>query len=99
MNSLCRTLAAEEPEITAISLRPGVTDTDMQKQLRAEGKDLMTPEVYQSLYELYESAKIVKPDKPAEVIANLSVRADRETLTGKFLVWDDDELKTYRSAC
>jgi len=99
MNSLCRTLAAEEPEITAISLRPGVTDTDMQKQLRAEGKDLMTPEVYQSLYELYESAKIVKPDKPAEVIANLAIRADRETLTGKFLVWDDDELKTYRSAC
>ncbi|KNZ45929.1 hypothetical protein VP01_769g8 [Puccinia sorghi] len=63
------------------------------------GKNLMTPTVYQELYELFESSKIVKPDKPAEVIANLAIRADRDTLTGKFLVWDDDELKAYRSAC
>ncbi|KAI9630236.1 hypothetical protein KEM48_014159 [Puccinia striiformis f. sp. tritici PST-130] len=98
MNSLCRTLAAEEPEITSISLRPGVTDTDMQEELRSKGKDIMTPTIYQSCYDLYASSKIVRPERPAEVIVNLSIRADRE-LTGKFLVWDDEELKTYRSSC
>ncbi|OAV96139.1 hypothetical protein PTTG_11911 [Puccinia triticina 1-1 BBBD Race 1] len=97
MNSLCRTLAAEEPEITSISLRPGVTDTDMQEQLRSKGKDLMTPAVYQDCYDLFASSKLVKPEKPAEVIANLSIRAEQK-LTGSFLVWDDDELKSYRSS-
>ncbi|KAI9621406.1 hypothetical protein H4Q26_015702 [Puccinia striiformis f. sp. tritici PST-130] len=71
MNSLCRTLAAEEPEITSISLRPGVTDTDMQEELRSKGKDIMTPTIYQSCYDLYASSKIVRPERPAEVIVNL----------------------------
>ncbi|PLW13326.1 hypothetical protein PCANC_16699 [Puccinia coronata f. sp. avenae] len=97
MNSLCRTLAAEEPEITSISLRPGVTDTDMQEKIRSEGKGLMTPEVYQSLHDLFTSSKIVKPEKPAEVITNLVIRADHDKLTGKFLSWDDDELESYRT--
>ncbi|EFP78582.2 uncharacterized protein PGTG_04538 [Puccinia graminis f. sp. tritici CRL 75-36-700-3] len=98
LNSLCRTLAAEEPEITSVSLRPGVTDTEMQEELRSKGKGLMTPEVYQSCYDLFASSQIVQPDQPAEVIANLAVRAD-QNLTGQFFAWDDEELKSYRSSC
>ncbi|KAA1066932.1 hypothetical protein PGT21_012295 [Puccinia graminis f. sp. tritici] len=98
LNSLCRTLAAEEPEITSVSLRPGVTDTEMQEELRSKGKGLMTPEVYQSCYDLFASSQIVQPDQPAEVIANLAVRAD-QNLTGQFYAWDDEELKSYRRSC
>lgn len=38
LNSLCRTLAAEEPELTAVALRPGVVDTPMQAELIKEGR-------------------------------------------------------------
>lgn len=38
LNALCRTLAAEEPEITAVALRPGVVDTPMQTELIADGE-------------------------------------------------------------
>lgn len=41
VNSLCRTLAAEEPEIVAISVRPGVVDTPMQQELIAEGMSVL----------------------------------------------------------
>ena len=40
LNALCRTLAAEEPEIIAVALRPGVVDTPMQAELIADGKCL-----------------------------------------------------------
>ncbi|KAA1078792.1 hypothetical protein PGTUg99_016518 [Puccinia graminis f. sp. tritici] len=60
-----------------------------------KGKGLMTPEVYQSCYDLFASSQIVQPDQPAEVIANLAVRAD-QNLTGQFFAWDDEELKSYR---
>lgn len=96
INSLSRTLSQEEPEITSISLRPGVVDTEMQAQLRSEGKDLMTEVIYKDCYNLFASSKIVKPEAPAEVIANLATRADR-ALSGKFLVWNSEELSAYQN--
>jgi NAD(P)-dependent dehydrogenase (short-subunit alcohol dehydrogenase family) len=32
-------LAKEEPEVTAVSIRPGVVDTEMQAVIRREGKE------------------------------------------------------------
>lgn len=32
------TLAKEEPEVTSVSIRPGVVDTEMQAVIRREGK-------------------------------------------------------------
>lgn len=37
MNSLARTLANEEPNLTTIAVRPGVVDTQMQSYLRQHG--------------------------------------------------------------
>ena len=95
LNSLCRTLASEEPTITSIALRPGVVDTEMQAQLRSEGKEIMNGPNYKHFHGLYETSKLVKPEGPAEVIANLSIRADAK-LSGQFLSWDSEELARYR---
>ncbi|PLW41963.1 hypothetical protein PCANC_11094 [Puccinia coronata f. sp. avenae] len=76
MNSLCRTLASEEPTITSIALRPGVVDTEMQAQLRSEAKQVMNSPNYKHFHKLYENSKLVAPEQPAEVITNLLVRAD-----------------------
>ncbi|KAH9469002.1 hypothetical protein Pst134EA_009522 [Puccinia striiformis f. sp. tritici] len=95
LNSLCRTLASEEPTITSIALRPGVVDTEMQAQLRSEGKEIMNGPNYKHFHGLYETSKLVKPEGPAEVIANLSIQADAK-LSGQFLSWDSEELASYR---
>ena len=34
MNHLALTLKTEEPDITSIAIRPGVVDTEMQRELR-----------------------------------------------------------------
>jgi hypothetical protein len=34
MNHFCLSLATEVPEISAVSIRPGVVDTQMQKEIR-----------------------------------------------------------------
>lgn len=95
MNSLCRTLANEEPNITSIALRPGVVDTEMQTRLRSEGKDVMASPNYKHFHNLHAESKLLKPDAPAEVIVNLSIRAEPK-ITGQFLSWDCDELASYR---
>ncbi|OAV96143.1 hypothetical protein PTTG_02157 [Puccinia triticina 1-1 BBBD Race 1] len=96
MNSLCRTLASEEPKITSIALRPGVVDTEMQAKLRNEAKEVMNSPNYKHFHGLYENSKLVKPEGPAEVITNLAVRAE-EKLNGQFLSWDSEELASYRT--
>jgi hypothetical protein len=41
MNHLALTLKAEEPDITTIAIRPGVVDTEMQRELREVHHDRM----------------------------------------------------------
>jgi NAD(P)-dependent dehydrogenase (short-subunit alcohol dehydrogenase family) len=41
MNHLALTLKAEEPEITTIAIRPGVVDTEMQRELREVHRERM----------------------------------------------------------
>jgi NAD(P)-dependent dehydrogenase (short-subunit alcohol dehydrogenase family) len=41
MNHLCSTLAAEEPDLAVISIRPGVIDTQMQADIRTKHKNAM----------------------------------------------------------
>lgn len=37
-------LAVEEPDITVVSIRPGVVDTDIQNVVRDKGKDI--PDIF-----------------------------------------------------
>ncbi|KNZ45932.1 uncharacterized protein VP01_769g11 [Puccinia sorghi] len=89
-------IAAEEPSITSIALRPGVVDTEMQAQLRAEAKEVMNSANYKHFHGLHESSKLVHPDGPAEVMCNLAIRAEAQ-LSGQFLSWDSQDLAAYRS--
>ena len=52
LNHFSRVLAAEEPRLTVMSVRPGVVDTRMQETIRRDGPDAMTAEqvaYYQNL--------------------------------------------------
>jgi len=96
MNSFCRTLANEEPDVTCIALRPGRVDTDMQRNLRAEGADHMSEVEHTEFVQAFHKGQLVKPGDPGHVIAALAVNASHD-LTGQFVTWNAEELRKYRT--
>ncbi|KAF8476118.1 short-chain dehydrogenase [Kalaharituber pfeilii] len=93
MNSFCSILGVEEPDITSISIRPGVIDTEMQREIRERHSNAMG-DVHQRFINLHTTGKLLRPEQPGTVIANLALKASNE-LSGKFLSWDAEELKEY----
>ncbi|MBW0590116.1 hypothetical protein O181_129831, partial [Austropuccinia psidii MF-1] len=94
MNSLCKTFATEERNITSIALDPGIVDTKMLAELMAKGKDKIDTDSYQRFTDFFESLKVLPPETPARVIANLVTKAEK-SLTGQVLSWDSDKLKSF----
>ncbi|KAG0297945.1 hypothetical protein BGZ96_003924 [Linnemannia gamsii] len=88
-------LAMEESDITVISIRPGVVDTDMQAVIRREGVTGMIPTQHARFVDLHTSKKLLHPDQPGHVIASLAVKAP-SSISGKFFSWDDEELEAHR---
>lgn len=88
---LTRLLAAEEPDITTVALRPGVVDTAMQTMIRAEGPRVMTAERTAYFAQLKEEGQLLDPDIPAGKIARLALDAP-PALSGMFLDYDDPRI-------
>lgn len=84
MNHLAMTLKVEEPDITTVAIRPGMVDTDMQKQIREEHASNMNPEDMKKFTSAFEEGKLVKPEQCGHVIAKLAVHAPSD-LSGQFL--------------
>ncbi|KAF9697002.1 hypothetical protein EKO04_005032 [Ascochyta lentis] len=96
LNHLALTLAVEEPDVTTVSIRPGVVDTEMQRAIREEHHKTMSASDQEKFQGLHKEGKLVRPEQPGGVIANLSLSAEKG-LSGKFLSWDDASLKGYRT--
>ncbi len=88
LNHFTRVLAAEEPVITAVAVRPGVVDTRMQKILREEGRQVMPAKWTDYYRNLKAEGKLEPPEVPGRVIAWLALNAPND-LTGRFLSYDD----------
>ncbi|KAJ7498838.1 hypothetical protein FB451DRAFT_1203190 [Mycena latifolia] len=97
MNSLCRTLAEEEPDVTSIALRPGMVQTDMQALLRQTGAAHMTAQDHNKFVVAHAEGYLLKPEDPGHVIAALALHAAK-SLSGQFVSWDSDECADYRGA-
>jgi len=91
LTHLTRLLAAEEPGITTVALRPGVVDTAMQASIRAEGHQAMTPEKIAYFKGLKEAGQLLDPGIPASKIAWLALHAPPD-LNGAFLDYDDPRI-------
>ena len=83
LNHLAATLAVEEPDITSISIRPGVVDTEMQVEVRGHN-NVMDSKDAEKFKSLHEEGKLLRPDQPGNVIGRLVLNAGNE-LSGKFL--------------
>ncbi|KAF5387767.1 hypothetical protein D9615_000472 [Tricholomella constricta] len=97
MNSLCRTMAEEEPSIVSVALRPGMVDTSMQSTLRANENSALADKDHDKFVKAYNEGKLVKPEDAGHVIAAMALRAEH-ALSGQFVSWDSDECKPYRSS-
>ena len=81
-------LAAEEPAVTAVAVRPGVVDTDMQVLLRREAPKAMPPEEACYYERIKTEGLLENPDVPARSIAWLALNAPA-SWSGRFLDYDD----------
>jgi NAD(P)-dependent dehydrogenase (short-subunit alcohol dehydrogenase family) len=88
LNHYTRILAAEEPELTALTVRPGVVDTDMQTFIRQKGPQAMPADQANFYRQLKDRGELEPPEIPARSIAWLALYAPRE-FSGRFLDYDD----------
>lgn len=85
------TVAAEEnPEVTFFSLRPGVIDTDMQKEIR--GSQGMTSEDLARFQELDQNGQLEPPSVPAKAAAWLALFGPHSR-SGEFIEYTDEEIQ------
>lgn len=92
LNHFTRVLAAEEPKLTVMAVRPGVVDTRMQATIRREGADVMTSEQVKYYRNLKEGGELEAPEVPGRAIAWLALHGPPE-FSGQFLDYDDRRIK------
>ncbi|KAF4575019.1 hypothetical protein EYR36_006375 [Pleurotus pulmonarius] len=85
MNSLCRTLAEEEPNVTSVALRPGMVDTGMQTTIRDSDPAILGPDAHAGFVRVHSEGKLVRPEDSGYVIAALALKATKD-LSGQFVV-------------
>jgi NAD(P)-dependent dehydrogenase (short-subunit alcohol dehydrogenase family) len=87
-----RELAAEEADITALAVRPGILDTEMQATIRERGKAGMADSDYQRLYGLYEKKRLIPAEVSGRVVACLALFAPHEW-SGETVQWNDEKVQ------
>ena len=95
MNHLAMTLAVEEKDIITVSVRPGVVDTEMQRDIREKHNTAMDEKDAARFRELKETGGLLRPEQPGHVMAKLVLGAPKE-LSGKFLTWNAEELEAFQ---
>jgi len=95
LNHLAATLAVEEPAVTTVSIRPGVVDTEMQREIREVHHERMSEGDRGKFKGLKEQGALLRPEQPGRVIARLAVGARRE-FSGRFLSWNDEMLGAFQ---
>ncbi|KAJ5110626.1 hypothetical protein N7532_001161 [Penicillium argentinense] len=96
MNHFALTLGAEEPDVTSISIRPGMVDTNMQREIREDHTTTMDAEFHAIFTGVHRDGKLLRVEQPSHVMAKLVLDAPKE-LSGKFLSWDDKEIEGFQT--
>ncbi len=92
LDHLTRILAQEEPAVTALAVRPGIVDTQMQATIRAKGRTAMAEANYNRLNGLFEQGRLVPPEQSGRAIACLALFAPHEW-SGETLAWDEPRVQ------
>ncbi|TLD37631.1 NAD(P)-binding protein [Venturia nashicola] len=95
LNHVAMTLATEEPDVTTTSIRPGVVDTEMQRELRETHHTVMDKKDAEKFATLKSGGKLLTPEQPGHVLAKLAIDSPKE-LSGKFCNWNDETLAAFQ---
>ncbi|MCJ1476984.1 hypothetical protein MMC13_005655 [Lambiella insularis] len=95
LTSLGRTIGVEELDVTALSIAPGVVDTEMQRDLRDTHSSLMTEKEAAKFHSLFKNGDLLRPEQPGNVMARLILNPPKE-LSGEYLKWDCKELAAFQ---
>ena len=79
----------KEFNIQVNAIHPGVMDTQMQKELREAGTQVVGTDMFERMK---EEGMLHSPDEPAQLILFLATKA-ANGITGEFLSFDDKEVK------
>lgn len=92
LNHFNRVLAAEEEDIVAVAVRPGVVDTAMQATIREEGREGMPADSHRKFVAYHEEGELLPPEVPGRVLAVLALYAPAGW-SGEFVSWDDEPVQ------
>ncbi|KXL45821.1 hypothetical protein M433DRAFT_159911 [Acidomyces richmondensis BFW] len=96
VNHLARTLGVEEKGVVTLAIRPGVVDTEMQREIRERHHEYMDAKDVEKFRGLKERGGLLRPEQPGHVMARLVVRPPKE-LSGNFVDWNSEDLREYQS--
>ena len=98
LNLAIQTFALEEPNILFLAIRPGVVDTEMQKQIRETGLNVMGEEAVEPFIQLHQQGKLLDPKLPANAISYCAVNAlkNSKDVNGLFIDWNDSRLGSFQ---
>jgi len=77
LNHLVLTLANEEPALTAVAVRPGVIDTEMQREIRELHLDAMGSSG-EKFVNAHKDGKLLAPEVSAAVVARMALGMGKE---------------------
>lgn len=83
MNHFAMSLGAEEPDVTSVSIRPGMVNTEMQRELREDHATNLDAEMHSKFTGVHKDGKLLEPEQPGHVMAKLVVDAPKE-ISGHF---------------
>ncbi|KAA8647044.1 hypothetical protein EYZ11_010202 [Aspergillus tanneri] len=95
INHLALSLGEEEPDVTSVSIQPGLVDTEMQREIREDHATTLDPQFHAIFTTVHKDGKLLKPEQPGHVMARLVINAPN-SLTGKFLSWNDEALEAFQ---
>lgn len=88
VNMICAHMHQElYPVVHSVSVAPGVVDTQMQQQIRANRN--MIPESLKRFVDLHKDGKLLDPMDVAKVYCKLVIEGIPKEVDGKYVRWDD----------
>ncbi|MFW5942107.1 MAG: SDR family NAD(P)-dependent oxidoreductase [Chloroflexota bacterium] len=92
VNHFTRVLAVEEEAIVPLSFRPGVVDTEMQREIREEGSGGMPADAHRRFVKYHEEGELQPPERPGRALAALALFAPHDW-RGEFIHWSEERVQ------
>jgi len=92
LNQLSRQLALEVPPVTTIAFSPGMTDTDMQAEIRRDGPSGMPEATLHRFVQAHASGELRPVEVVGKALAALALFAE-PSLSGSFVAVGEPEVE------